>query len=233
MFFFNVGTVVAEVGNDISEISVKLAKRSPPISPKSISPTPIPGIYEVFVDGAIYYMDKSTTYVFLNASLVDDKNKKNLTYDRINLLSQVIFSDLPIKNAIEIKRGSGFYKFAIFSDPDCPSCRTLESEVENSDMTNFTAYIFLFPLRELHPDAAKVSEYIWCSQDRVESWKNLMLKGILPEPSTCNNPVNDNEKLAQELGVKETPTIYLSNGKKVNNFQELFNAIKLSNNTVH
>lgn len=219
-------TAFADQTTDIANIKNNLEKRKPPLLAKSIKATPIDGLYEVFSNGTIFYVDKTVSYVMVNGSLLEDASKKNLTAERLNELTTIKFDSLPFKNAIEIKKGSGAYKFAVFSDPDCPFCKTLEQGLDKLAVTDYTAYVFLFPLTELHPDAANKAESIWCAKDKKEAWLNTMVKGNAPEKATCKNPIAENEKLADELGVAGTPTIYLNNGKQTQSPQELVQAIK-------
>jgi thiol:disulfide interchange protein DsbC len=200
--------------------------RQPPIKAKSIKLSPLAGLYEVYASGNIFYVDKTVSYVMVGGSLLDDASKKNLTAERLKELTSIKFGDLPLKNAIEIKKGTGAYKFAVFTDPDCPYCKTLEQGLEKLEVTDYTAYVFLFPLKELHPDAVAKAESIWCAKDKPEAWLNWMVKGTSPVSSTCDNPIVSNEKLADALGVAGTPTIYLNDGKQTQNPQELIAAIK-------
>ena len=162
----------------------------------------------------------------MGGSLLEDATKKNLTAERLNELTSIKFDTLPFKNAIEIKKGTGAYKFAVFSDPDCPFCKTLEQGLDKLALTDYTAYVFLFPLKELHPDATAKAESIWCAKDKSQAWTNLMVKGDAPQKATCANPLADNEKLADKLGVAGTPTIYLNDGKQTQSPQDLVKAIK-------
>jgi thiol:disulfide interchange protein DsbC len=56
-----------------------------------------------------------------------------------------------------------------------------------------------------------------------------MVKGDNPTKLKCENPLIANLKLANELGIIGTPTIYLNNGEQSQNIQELFKEIKANN----
>lgn len=222
------GILLAYAGKDedIATIQSTLESRTPPIKARSVKPSPIAGLYEVFVQGNLIYTDKNFSYVIVNGAMMDTTSKKNLTEESLKQLTTIKFSELPLQNAIEIKKGTGAYKFAVFSDPDCPYCKSLESGLAKDGLSNYTAYIFLLPLKTLHPDAAAKSESIWCAKDKAEAWTNFMVKGTSPEKANCDNPLTANEKLADEIGVSGTPSIYLKNGHQTQNPQELVAAIK-------
>jgi thiol:disulfide interchange protein DsbC len=222
------GILLAHAGKDedIATIQSTLESRTPPIKARSIKPSPIAGLYEVFVQGNLIYTDKNFSYVIVNGAMLDTTSKMNLTEESFKQLTTIKFSELPLQNAIEIKKGNGAYKFAVFSDPDCPYCKSLESGLAKDGLSNYTAYIFLLPLKTLHPDAAAKSESIWCAKDKAEAWTNFMVKGTSPEKANCDNPLTANEKLADEIGVSGTPSIYLKNGHQTQSPQELVAAIK-------
>jgi thiol:disulfide interchange protein DsbC len=215
----------ADTTQDIAFIKKNLDSRKPPLTAKSIKLSPIAGLYEVYANGSIYYVDKTVSYIMIGGSLLEDATKKNLTAERLKELTSIKFDALPLNNAIEIKKGNGAYKFAVFSDPDCPFCKKLEQGLDKMGLTDYTAYVFLFPLTELHPDAAAKSESIWCAKDKKEAWLGLMLKDTAPAKAQCENPLSANEKLANEYGVAGTPTIYLNDGSQTQNPQDLVNAI--------
>jgi thiol:disulfide interchange protein DsbC len=221
--------VHADEASDIANIKNNLQKRTPPFNVKSVKQSPIVGVYEVFANGNMYYMDKDVAYVFFGGSLYEDATKKNLTVERKKELTSIKFDSLPFKDAIEIKKGTGAYKFAVFSDPDCPFCKTLEQglekDIEGIKITDYTAYIFLFPLKELHPDAVAKAENIWCAKDKKEAWQNWMIKDIAPEKASCENPILRNEQLATDFGVSGTPTIYLNDGSQTQDLKELVSSI--------
>ncbi len=216
----------ADTSQDIASIQSKLESRTPPLKARSIKASPIVGLYEVYVQGNLIYTDKSFSFAIINGAMIETSNKKNLTEESLRQMTTIKFNDLPLQNAIEIKKGAGTYKFSVFSDPDCPYCKSLETGLDKSGLTDYTAYIFLFPLKTLHPDAASKSESIWCAKDKANAWNNFMVKGIAPEKGNCVHPLTANEQLANEIGVSSTPTIYLNNGQQTQNLQELLAAIK-------
>jgi len=226
-------SLLAQAGpqEDIAKIQSKLRSMTPHIKAKSIKTSPISGLYELFVGGSLIYTDKNYDYVIVNGSIIDIKSKKNKTEESLKQLTSIKFNELPFQNAIEIKKGSGAYKFVIFSDPDCPYCKSLEIGLAESNLTDYTAYIFLYPLKAIHPDAASKSESIWCSKNKGEAWSSFMVIGTTPEKVNCDNPLNENEKLAEEIGISGTPTIYLNNGQQTQNLQELVEAINAYNKT--
>lgn len=215
----------AHAGSETDALKEKLERSSPGMHIKSIGISPISGVYEVYANGRVFYADGKGEHI-LAGNLYEIASKRNLTEERVKMLSTIEFDKLPLNNAIAITKGSGTRKFAVFSDPDCPYCKTLEQRLDKMGLSDYTAYIFLFPLEEIHKDAHAKSEAIWCAADRAAAWNAWMKEGKLPEQKSCANPIADNRQLGDMLGVAGTPTIYLDNGKLAGTPDELFTVLK-------
>lgn len=179
---------------------------------KEISKTPIPGIYEVFVGSQIIYVDATGRYALLG-NMVDTQNSVNLTEQRLSDLNRIDFATLDLSNAIKYVKGSGARKIAVFADPNCGYCKRFEAELKN--VNNITVYSFLFPI--LSDDSVQKARSLWCSKDRTEAWQDWMVDGKKPSAvPTCDTSVLDkNLALGRQLGVNGTPTIFLSDGRRL------------------
>ncbi|OAM51411.1 thiol:disulfide interchange protein [Methylovorus sp. MM2] len=187
----------------------------PKVRIESITKTPYAGLYEVFLDGQILYTDDKFNFLIAEGKLIDTKSKRDLTGERMDELTKVDFSSLPLDQAIKVVKGSGARKLVVFSDPDCPYCKRLEQK-ELVGMTDVTIYTFLYPLEQLHPDSANKSRAIWCSADRSVAWQDWILNGQLPKVAvTCDTPVEKTAELAKKLGITSTPTLIFADGKRM------------------
>ena len=186
----------------------------PELPIKSIQKTDYNDLYEVFIGSQIIYTNDAFDFLIVEGRVVDPKTKIDLTELRLEELSRVNFNDLPLSDAIKVVKGNGKRKIAIFSDVDCPYCKRLEKK-ELSNIDNITIYTFLYPLA-IHPEAEEKSKKIWCAKDRAKAWNEYIFKDKLPKNSgDCKTPINKILKLGKDLGISSTPTIILSNGKRV------------------
>lgn len=188
----------------------------------SVSKTPLPDLYEVVVDGprglAVVYASGKGEHILVG-ELLDVKNRRNLTGERMERLNAVNFDSLPLNQAIKMVQGNGKRRLAVFSDPDCPFCRKLEPEL--AKLNDVTIYIFPYPL-PMHPDAGRKSKLVWCSQNRLQAWQDLMLRNRLPEGgrTDCEHPVDKNLALGQRLRIDGTPALIFGDGRRVPGYAE-------------
>lgn len=187
----------------------------PKLKVQSVTKTPYSGLYEVFLDGQIIYTDDKFSFLIVEGKIIDPVSKRNLTGERLDDLNKVDFSALPLDQAIKVVKGNGSRKLVVFSDPDCPFCKRLEQR-ELVNITDVTIYTFLFPLEQLHPDAANKSKAIWCSADRAKAWTDWVINNQLPKSATaCDAPVEKIASLGRKLSVSSTPTLIFSDGKRM------------------
>ncbi|HEY0907593.1 MAG TPA: DsbC family protein [Methylophilus sp.] len=181
----------------------------------SVVKTPYAGLYEVFMGGQIIYTDDKFSFLIAEGRLVDPKTKKDLTGERLDELTKIDFKTLPLEQAIKVVKGNGSRKLVVFSDVDCPFCKRLEQK-ELSNINDVTIYTFLYPIEQLHPDAANKSRSIWCASNRVKAWNDWIFNGVLPSAAAkCEVPLEKVGELARKVGVNSTPTMFFEDGKRM------------------
>lgn len=199
------------------EASVKKAIEAtyPKFKVDSVTKTPYVGLYEVFLGGQIIYTDEKMTFLIAEGRLVDSKTKKDITSERMEELTKIDFSSLPLEQAIKVVKGNGSRKLVVFSDVDCPYCKRLEQN-ELANITDVTVYTFLYPIEQLHPDAANKSKLIWCASNRVKAWEDWIFNNKLPKTTgICEVPLEKIAELGKKIGVTSTPTLIFADGKRM------------------
>jgi thiol:disulfide interchange protein DsbC len=171
-------------------------------------------LYEVVVHGPdgpqLFYVNGAATVV-LAGQAIDAKSGRNLSEERLRKASKVNWQSLPFHWAITTKRGEGRRKIAVFSDPNCPYCRTFEAHL--AEIENLTVHIF--PYAVLGPKSVHQAKAVWCSKDRAKAWNDLMQHRIEPTAAPdCDTPIEELVALGRRLGANSTPTWFLENGER-------------------
>lgn len=197
-----------------SEATVKQAmqKKYPGVQIENVAKTPIAGIYEVFANGGVLYVDENVNYLIMYGKLIDIARGADLTEERLRILTAVRFDQLPLDLAFRKVQGNGARKLAYFSDPNCPYCKKIEPNLAN--LENVTIYIFLYPI--LGQDSYEKSKAVWCSKDRVKVYDEMMLKGNPPRTAgTCDTPIDRIVAYGRQKGINGTPTLFFTDGRRV------------------
>ena len=142
---------LAAVADEASVKKAVEAKLGAKVS--SVLKSPYLGLYEVYAEGQILYTDEKLTAI-IAGTLIDGKTMKNVTAERMQKLTAIKFSDLPLELAVKQVRGDGRRVMASFEDPNCGYCKKLAKDITKLD--NVTIYTFLYPI--LSPDSLEKIE---------------------------------------------------------------------------
>ena len=195
---------------DAVAVKKLVEERFPGVQVRYVAKAPFLGLYEAMFDDQMIYVDPKAAYIFVG-NVYDTKTKVNLTERKARELNRIAWNELPLHLAIRKVKGNGSRKLAVFSDADCPFCQRLEETLK--DVNDVTIYTFLYPIDQLHPDAARKSRVIWCSPDKVKAWDDFYASGALPSNNgDCDNPIAATQALGQKLRVTATPTMVFADG---------------------
>ncbi|SBT10732.1 putative thiol:disulphide interchange protein (Periplasmic) [Candidatus Propionivibrio aalborgensis] len=200
-------TAVADEASVKKAVEAKLGSKV-----TSVSKSPYLGLYEVYTEGQILYTDEKLTAI-IAGTLIDGATMKNITAERLQKLTAIKFSELPLELAFKRVHGDGKRVLATFEDPNCGYCKKLARDTVKLD--NVTIYTFLYPI--LSPDSLEKSKQIWCATDKVKVWDDWMLDGKAPSgKSDCDtSAVQKTVELGRKLNISGTPTIFFANGDRV------------------
>lgn len=192
-----------------------LAERLPRL-PKidEVSKTPVAaGLYEVRYGGTeILYADEKGDFIFANGSLIDTRTQTDVTEQRITKLMSIEFDQLPLKDSMPIKQGSGARRMAVFVDPNCGYCKRFERDL--AALKDVTIYTFLLPI--LGPDSQAKSRDIWCAKAPGQAWRAWMLEGVQPPGGAkCDSAaLTRNVEFAQRNRINGTPAVFFTDGTR-------------------
>lgn len=122
-----------------------------------------------------------------------------------------------------LKIGNGKNKYFVFTDPECPYCKKFEEMIREKNLTkNNTFYFYLYPL-SFHKNAIPMSKFVLSHKTDMERWealedveKKYKKKTLSKDVDTKTQKELDVQmKIAEELGIRGTPTVFDINGKQI------------------
>ena len=195
---------------NVDTVKTNLSKQHPKLKIENIQTTEMKGIYSGSMDGQVVYLAEDAQHVLVG-SMFRLADQKNLTKDLVLKQNSIDWKKLPLQDAVKSVRGNGKRQVAIFSDPNCPYCKQLETEINK--LNDVTIYTFIYPIKT---QSIAVSKQVFCEKDPALAWSNLISKGIQPSSNkSCANPIERNLSLGKSLGLNGTPALIFSNGFKV------------------
>jgi len=169
-----------------------------------------------------------------------DKNGKKIQWNilvekyKVKSVDKKMLVQLEKTNAF-IKYGKGKKKLYLFTDVDCPFCRKEFTSGKLDKLAkDHTIYIFLHPLKQLHPKSLAKSLFILSKEsnkERIEQLKrffkgsSLLEKEIQIVKDMTNSKLKKQNKAVQQMsiveymtsraGINSTPSMYNEDGKKI------------------
>jgi thiol:disulfide interchange protein DsbC len=222
-------TVLMAAGHSMADeatVKAQLLKKYSALSPAIVvKKLDVGGLYEVNLLGQEAYTNEKVEYLLIGGSLVDAATLVDLTAKRKPGFLRDFVKALPLEHAIKLVYGKGERTLVSFEDPDCPRCREQHIDwVKNPEKFNATVYAFMFPLN-IHPDAKRKAEYLWCQENPAKAWTEWMSsgkgipvdgKGVLVSTyKSCAAGIDHvaaSEKLARSLEYHSTPRFIFENG---------------------
>lgn len=187
-------------------------------APDSLKATPVPGVFEAKFGGEIIYVSADANYVFAG-DLIDAKNKSNLTeLSRSSERKEIVAKIDPAK-AIEFKaKGEEKHVLYAFTDVDCPFCAKLHKEVPALNEKGITVRYLAYPRAGVGSPTYKKMVSIWCADDKQQALTDMKSGKDVPVKE-CDNPVEEEYKLGQKLGVNGTPALITIDGMMIPGFR--------------
>jgi len=185
-----------------------------------ITPLPESGLISVVTkDKEILYLSESGRFL-VTGDVIDLKDSINLTQHKKAQLNKVPWDTLPWENSFSSGVDDAPYELAVFTDVDCPYCKSLERDVL-AFMPDVKIHYFMFPIPQLHPNAQAISVDVMCSDDPEKALHQYMASAVVPAVATDANRENCQRKVTQTMafadnhGMTGTPTLVFKNGYRI------------------
>lgn len=181
-----------------------------------VSQSPIKGLYEVLVNGNdILYASEDGEHLLVGGDLFkfDGSDIDNLTEQRRNSLRLKELDGIEEKEMIVFApEGETKYTVSVFTDVDCPYCTKIHNEVPKLNKAGVKVRYLAFPRAGVGSPTYKTMVSVWCAKDQQDAMTRAKNQQKV-EPATCDNPVDEQYKMGQRIGVRGTPALLLPNGK--------------------
>ena len=187
----------------------------------TVSTSEIPGLYEVqFVNGPLVYANASGGFFIVGDMYgVSDGAYVNLAEQRrdgqrLQQLAAVNEEDMIVFAA----EGEAKAHITVFTDVTCFYCQKLHKEVPELNKRGVEVRYLAYPRAGVDSDGSRQLASAWCSDNPKETLTRLKNRETVPD-KTCDNPIADQYRLGQAMGVRGTPAIVTETGQMIPGYQ--------------
>jgi thiol:disulfide interchange protein DsbC len=217
-------TAVAPSVTPAAEKMVRAAIRtlSAKVDVDSISPSPLPGFYQVIASGQMLYVSADGKYL-LNGELVDLGHHQNISDIAWAGFRKAELAKVPAAQRIVFAPAHPKYTISVFTDVNCGFCRALHEHIADFNKAGIAVEYLAWPREGVITTAGRPTPTytemvsVWCAADRKAAF-TAAKEGHVPKATTCTNPVKDQFDLGLKLGVSGTPTIYGPDGNMLGGY---------------
>ncbi len=190
---------------------IELARKVPGSKAEDFKPSAVAGVFELARGADIIYITADGKYVFAG-DLYELSSDTNISERRRRDVRLALMTQVPDSQMVIYSPRDPKYTVTVFTDVDCGYCRKLHSEMSKyNDLGIRVRYLF-FPRGGPNTESWDKAVNVWCSPNRNDALTRAKRGETIKSPKCGDTPVEHDYELGQEVGVRGTPAIVLSNG---------------------
>lgn len=207
--------VPAAGASDINEADYKrIQEVFPELSANQISPSPIPGLYQIMLGGQVSYVSADGRYL-LQGDVYDVVEEINLTEAHRETARETAIDKIGENRMIVFSPEEAKHSITVFTDIDCGYCRKLHRQIDAYNERGIEVRYLFFPRSGPDTESWFKAVSVWCADDR-NSALTLAKSGVSVESDNCSpTPVADHYQLGRAIGIRGTPAIIAQGGELI------------------
>lgn len=193
----------------------RLRAARPDLEYGAIKPSPVTGLYQVQVaDGPLLYVSEDGAFALAGKLYgVAPGGFVDLEELAMQPLRKARLEAIPASDEIifpaEGRRKASIF---VFTDVDCSYCRKLHREVPELNAMGIEVRYLAYPRAGIGSESHRKIAAAWCADDRQGTMTRLKNLQKVDVAYCEDNPVAEQYRLGNELGVRGTPAIILEDG---------------------
>lgn len=204
-FFYTLPVSYAEQAGK-KEVESAIQKVFKNISLDSLTFNDELNMYEIVVEGQVFYITKDLKYAFLGHifNITNPQQPVNLTMQKQMNITKELITKVDKRNALKI--GNGPVEVIEVSNPNCPHCRNLSNymKVKSNEVTRYIYFLGI--------EGDSKINYILCqpnAEQRIKAYEEVYLQNKPVSYSGSCDFAKQNLKEALSLKVQGVPVLFI------------------------
>ena len=181
---------------------------------ETVLQTPVPNLYAVHLTGGqVLYGTADGTHMIAGDMYALAGGVVNLAEQGRAVRRKALMDAVPREDMVVFSpKGETKTHVSVFTDVDCGYCRKLHQEMADINALGIEVRYLAYPRAGFGtPTYAKIVS-AWCADEKNEAMTALKAGLSIPN-AECDNPVQEQYQLGQEVGVTGTPAIVTADGR--------------------
>jgi thiol:disulfide interchange protein DsbC len=202
---------------DTAAVKKQLETNMPGIKIEAINVTPVPGLFEVMVEGQLVYMTQDGRYM-VHGDIYDRQTMVNLSDAARSKVRLKALNDIKDSQTIVFGPKKAAHTLTVFTDSSCGFCRKLHQEVPELNKQGVKVRYMLFPRAGLGTPNYRELQSVWCADNQQDAMNKVKAGQSVP-PKVCQDPIEQHMDMAQSFGLTGTPYMLTETGAVINGYR--------------
>lgn len=209
------GTVVSHAASDVEVLAEKLKKAMPGLSIDALTPSAIPGVYELVSAGDVAYITADGVHM-IQGTLFNIPGRKNLTEKTLSVQRVKAMQTIdPAALLVYPAKGKQVHAITVFTDPSCPYCHRLHDEIPKLNEMGVTVRYALYARSGNGTLTARQISEVMCATDKKAVLDRFFANSAANSSGATCKQAESAERIARvanQVGLKGTPYIVADSG---------------------
>jgi thiol:disulfide interchange protein DsbC len=207
----------------VEALTGKLSMPAMGLRVESVSASDLPGLYEVqYADGGpvVYATGNGDFFLLGDLYTVTPDGFVNLAEQRRDGQRREKMAAVKREDMIVFSpEGEPRAHINVFTDVTCFYCQKLHREVPELNRRGVEVRYLAYPRAGTDSDGYRKLVSAWCADDPRDALTRLKQKESVKENLCTPNPIAQQYRLGQEMGVRGTPAIVTEDGQMIPGYQ--------------
>lgn len=214
--FFALPAAADEAGDAEVAIRAALEELVPGGQIDTVTASPVAGLYEVRIQGNVFYMSADGEYL-VRGNILCLADQVNLTEQSVARARLAVLDELDESTMVVFEPEEVEHTVTVFTDVDCTYCRQFQREMPGYLERGIRVRYLAFPRAGPDSPGYDKAVAVWCSEDQQAAMTRAMA-GEQVEAEPCEHPVREHLNLVQQLQLRGTPAIFTESGQQVGGY---------------
>lgn len=190
------------------------------VTADDLQETPVPGLYEMLLDGSVFYVSANGEYLLAGTMYkIDGNGQTDLTEPRRQEVRRNLINNAGEDTMIVFEpEGEVKHTITVFTDTSCHYCRELHKVMAGYTERGIRVRYMAYPRRGPQSQDGQLMQSVWCADDRQAAMTAAKLRQPVA-PAKCNAPIQRHYMIGRQVGVSGTPAIVTESGELIPGFR--------------